>query len=175
MFAKLLRENEEAIIERWLDGTLASYPRDAKKLFKGQKDRFANPVGRSLRVGLPEAFELLLAGDSAKAGEALREIVKIRAVQRFTASEALGFVFLLKEAVRAVLGDADRDGRFAAELAAMDAGVDRVALAAFDIFVECREQVYELRVNEAKRRVSWVVDKLNQRGSDPDSARFESG
>jgi len=176
MFAELLRKNEKAIVERWIDGTLASYPRDAQKLFKKQKDQFANPIGKSLRVGLPEAFRLLLAGaDDEKAGQALREIVKIRAVQQFTSSEALAFVFLVKEAVRAELGEAARNARFAADLAAFDARVDRLVLAAVDVYVQCREQVFQLRVNEAKRQVSWVVDKMNQRGSDPDSARSDSG
>ena len=36
-------------------------------------------------------------------------------------------------------------------------------MIAFEIFVECRESVCELRINEVKRRVSWVMEKMNAR------------
>ncbi|GAG33495.1 unnamed protein product, partial [marine sediment metagenome] len=145
--------------------------------FKRQKDPFANPVGHSLRVGTRRIFEALLRGmdlgkgdlgkmDVEKIRQDLHEMVKIRAVQQFSASEAVGFIFHLKEAVRAQLAEAVKDPRFSDELAQLDGQIDRVALAAFDLFVQCREQVYELRVNEVKRRVSWVMDKMGQNGFD---------
>jgi hypothetical protein len=92
-------------------------------------------------------------------------------VQQFSASQAVGFVFRLKEAVRAELGEGARDARFASELAELDAQIDRMGLAAFDVFVQYREQAYELRVNEVKRRVSWVIEKMNGREVDPELAR----
>ena len=65
------------------------------------------------------------------------------------------------------------DARLLAELTELERQIDRVALAAFDVFVQCREQVYELRVNEVKRRVSWVVNRMNGRGLDPELARTD--
>jgi hypothetical protein len=49
-----------------------------------------------------------------------------------------------------------------------EAKIDRVALAAFDIFSQCREQVLELRINEVKRSVAWAVDRLNRREVEPE-------
>jgi hypothetical protein len=92
--------------------------------------------------------------------------MKIRAVQQFTPSQAVGFVFRLREIVRAELGGVAADPEVSVELAELDAQIDRIALAAFDTYVACREQVYELRINEVKRQVSWIVDKVNQQ--DPD-------
>jgi len=173
--AELLQKNKEAIVERWADGVLATYGGEASAAFKRQKDQFANPVGHSLRKGTRGIFETLLEGaDAERIREHLREIVKVRAVQQFSASQAVGFVFLLKESVRAELGKALSDSRLSSEVVKFEGQIDRIALAAFDVFVECREQVYELRVNEVKRRVSWVVDKMNNRDLDPDLARPNS-
>jgi hypothetical protein len=127
-------------------------------------------------VGTRGIFEALLDGaDAEKIRQHLHEIVRIRAVQEFSASEAVRFVFHLKAAVRAELTKASRDRRFSSELAEFEDQIDRIALVAFDVFVECREQVCELRVNEVKRRVSWVVDRMNRRGLDPASAVDQSG
>jgi len=175
-FVEMLEKNGEAIVQRWLDAALASYPNDSAGLFKRQKDRFANPVGHGLRVAMQGIFEALVDGggdgvDAEKIRQRLREIIKVRAVQEFSASQAVGFVFGLKEAVRAELEEAARDSRIAPDLVKFEAEIDRVALAGFDVFVECREQVSELRINEVKRRVSWIVEKMNERGSDPELAR----
>lgn len=178
---ELLLKNQDAIVGRWLDHVLATYGADSSAMFKRQKDPFANPVGHSLRVGTQGIFETLLGGmdhgkiDIEKIRQYLHEIVKIRAVQKFSASEAVGFIFHLKEAVRAELVEAAGDPRFSDELAQFDRRIDRVALAAFDLFVQYREQVYELRVNEIKRRVSWVMDKMGQPDLDSQPDPSQSG
>ena len=170
-FGELLQSNKDAIVQRWLDDVLATYPGDSASAFRKQKDRFANPVGHSLREGTRGIFAALLNGmDAEEIRKHLREIIKIRAVQQFSASEAVCFVFRLKHAVRAELGKAARDPRFSVELAEVEGQIDRIALWAFDVFVQCREQVCELRVNEVKRRVSWILEKMTQRGFDPELA-----
>jgi len=173
---ELLHRSKDAIVERWLDAALAMYPAESTALFRRQKDPFANPVGHSLRVGTREIFEALLDGmDAERIRRSLGEIIKIRAVQQFSASEAVHFVFGLKDAIRGELGTAVHEPGLSSELARLEGQVDRIGLAAFDIFVECREQVYELRVNEVKRRVSWVVEKLNKREPPTQSVSCGSG
>ena len=56
------------------------------------------------------------------------------------------------------------------ELAKLEADIDRIALAAFDVYVQCREQLCELRVNEVKRRVSWVMERMSKRVVEPELA-----
>ncbi len=165
----LLQKNKDSIIEKWLEDVFATYPDDSSALLKDQKDPFANPVGTSLRKGTRGIFEALLDGPNVEAiRRHLHEIIKIRAVQQFSASKAVGFVFLLKEALRGKLGSAAGDPRLSSDLTRIEEQIDRIALDAFDIFVHYREQVYELRVNELKRRSSWVVDRINRRCIDPD-------
>ena len=171
---ELLQQKKDAIVQRWLEEALNTYPEGSSAAFSRQKDPFANPVGHSLRVGTKEIFGSILEGtDTAKIQEFLREIIKIRAVQQFSASQALRFIFDLKNVIRAELGSVAGESRFSAEFAEFDGQIDQIALVAFDIFVQCREQVYELRVNEVKRQVSWVMEKMNQRDPGPQSTRPE--
>ncbi len=168
---ELLRDKRDMIVQRWLDDGLATYPEDSVSAFKRQKDPFANPIGHSLRLGTRAIFDALLHGaDSDAIQHHLNEIVKIRAVQQMTASEAIRFVFSLKQAVRAELGHAARDPQIVGELEAFDCEVDRVALVAFDTYVQCREQVSELRISEVKRQVSWIIDRVNRRNTEPEMA-----
>ncbi|MHC4128310.1 MAG: RsbRD N-terminal domain-containing protein [Planctomycetota bacterium] len=161
--ADLLRDRRDAIVERWLEDVLSMYPAAAAGAFTRRKDPFANPVGNSLRTGTAGIFDALLDGmDTATIRRHLDEIIRIRAVQQLEAAQAVGFVFRLKDAVRAVLGPLNGDPGLPAELAEFERQVDEIALVAFAIFVECREQVCELRVNEVKRQVPWVMERQSR-------------
>lgn len=164
-FAELLQQKKDAIADRWLADALATYPTESAAAFERQKDPFANPVGHSLRVGTRAVLETLLdGGGPEKIRQHLLEIIRIRAVQQFPPSRSLAFLFSLKKAIRAELGPDAADPRRATDLAGLEAEIDGLVLAAFDVFAQCREQVHELRINEVKRSVSWVMQKLNQRG-----------
>ena len=168
-FKETLERKKEKIVRRWLDGALSLYVRDASAAFARQKDQFANPVGHSLREGTLAIFEALIEGQGAeKIRQHLVEIIKIRAVQQFSASEALGFIHRLKEIVWEETNADQGETEISAEFLMFEKGVDEVMLVAFDIYVECREQVFEIRSKELKRRVSWIVDKLNKRESGPE-------
>jgi len=169
----LLGEKQDLIVQQWMQYTLEIYSEDAELLFGSEKDPFANPVGASIRSGTEEAFGALITGkDAEEISQNLSEIIQIRAVQQFPASEGLSFVFRLKDAARAVLAENAADPELAADWGDFDRKIDEIALASFDVYGEYRRQVYELRVNEAKRSVSWVIDKMGERDdcSEPDPA-----
>ena len=160
---ELLAQRKEAVIGRWVEGILATYPGKAASLFHGQKDPFANPVGHGIRTGTLGTLDALLAGDDvAGVRAALRDVVSIRAVQQFPPSVSVGFVLGLKGAIRAELAAELGAPALEREMVAFEARIDGAALAAFDLFVECREQVSELRINEVKRRVAWVVERAER-------------
>ena len=170
---QLLSEMQEPIVQQWMQYALEVYSEDAELLFGSEKDPFANPVGTSIRSGTEEAFGALLTGADAEAiSQHLSGIIQIRAVQQFPASEGLSFVFRLKDAARKVLAENVADPDLAADWVDFDRKIDEIALASFDVYGEYRKQVYELRVNEAKRSVSWVIEKMGERDdcSDPDPA-----
>ncbi len=164
-----LAEKKEQIVKRWLHEALALYVRDASAAFGKQKNQFANPVGHSLREGTLAIFEALLEDqDAEKIRQHLVEMVKIRAVQQFEPSAALDFIFQLKTIVREEAAAVLENGDVSAEFQMFERRVDEVALAAFDVYVECREKVFEIRSSELRRSVSWIVDKLNKRENGPE-------
>jgi len=168
-FADRLREKSSAIADRWVADTLNTYSKDASAAFDRQKDPFANPVGHALRVGLGAVTEALVEGkEPEEVCPHLDEIIRMRAIQEFSPSEALSFVFSLKGVIRAELGTAVVEPSAVAELAKLDRRIDGIGLLAFDRYVGYREKVYQLRVNEMKRSVSKIVERMNRQGSPPE-------
>jgi len=151
-------QTRQAIAERWLADTFQTYPSQSAQFLIHEQDPFHNPVGAALREGIPMLVnELFQEMDADTVARALEGIVRIRAVQNFSPSQAVGFVFLLKTALRGELpacpeAEADLDHR-----------IDEIALSAFDLFMRCREQIYEARLREAKRKAG-VLEKIYSGG-----------
>jgi hypothetical protein len=94
-------------------------------------------------------------------GEALDRIIRIRAVQDYSPSQAVGFVFELKNLVHEELAGTPAVTAEADSLRMLDVRVDRLALQAFDVYMQCREQVYSIRVNEIRNRSLKMMERLN--------------
>jgi hypothetical protein len=167
--ADLLRARSERIHRRWVREVLATYPERGRAFLGGTADEFANPVGHGIRESTRALLDLVLAqGDPAGARASLHEILAIRAVQEFPPSRAVAFVPALKAVVRAEISDAPADDRRAEELARLDEQVDALALAAFDVYVECRERVHEVRIAGMRRLGVWAA---RERGVPQDGAQ----
>jgi RsbT co-antagonist protein rsbRD N-terminal domain len=156
--ADLLLERQDALCSRWLDAILAGYGEPTASRWRREKDPFRNPVGHTLEAALPA----LVASVSREAlpeeaAAALREIVRIRSVQDLSPSRAVGFVWLLRDAIRAELGEELSGGARAEELARVERRIERLALEAFDTYVALREQVFRLRQEELKRSVASIL------------------
>ena len=133
---------KEAIVGEWRARALRTYPDHTARFLREEPDPFRNPVGQAFKQELPVLFEELTGSmETGRIRRALDGLVRIRAVQDFTPSQAVGFVFLLKEILR-------EQGPVPPEL---DARIDRLALAAFDLYAECREKIAEIRTAEARR------------------------
>jgi hypothetical protein len=144
-------QEKNSIAQEWLEQTAATYPRQTVHLLLREKDAFRNPVGHALRKELPVlTAELLGEMDQAQVSAALESIVRIRAVQNFSASESVGFVFLLKGILR------ERWKGREEERAAVEARIDAAALMAFDLYMKCREKIYAVVAGEARRRVAQL-------------------
>lgn len=144
-------ERRSAIAEEWLILTLQTYPSQSMQFLLREQDSFRNPVGRTLKEGIPRLVDELLGDmDSERIRQTLEEIVRIRAVQNFSARQAVGFVFLLKRILR---GEFPPDSVLSQEL---EGRLDELILVAFDLYMRCREQISEIQVGEAKRRVAQL-------------------
>ena len=163
----LLLGKRAAVADRWLQLTLATYSPDTAAFLSNEKDEFANPVGQRLREGIPVIIAALLEGNSDEAYLAqLGEIIQVQSVQNFPPSRALAFIFLLKEAILQELDKELREARILAEWTRFAGRIDQLALRSMDLYSQFREKVYEIRVNDVKRRVSGLQRRLNWVGDD---------
>ena len=157
----LLKQKASHIRKRWLNLIIDTYPADSQRFLREQKDRFANPVGTTLSRAVETLYHELLHGmDPEKVHSSLDEIVRIRAVQDFSPARAMIFVFLLKKVLREELDQEVKQSPAAyEELLTLESRLDEMALRGFDLYVRCREKIYEIRAKEAKNQVSRLLQR----------------
>ena len=158
----LLTEKKAIILKRWLDSILEMYPPDTKKFFKKQKDQFANPVGYTLSKETENLFEELLNEAELipeKVNPILDRIIRIRAIQDLCPSDAISFIYPLKKSVREVLIEEDRNIGCSDEFFILEAKIDKLVLMSFDIYMKCREKMYEISANHSRNQVSSLLRK----------------
>ena len=95
---------------------------------------------------------------------ALDGIVRIRAVQDFRAAAAVGFLFQLKPLIREQLQGTVQANGGMPEVGALEERIDTAILLAFDIYMECREQVYSIRTNSIMRRTELLMERTQRKG-----------
>ena len=161
----LLEQQHEEIVGKWFDAIIAMYPPGAAQFLAKQKDRFRNPVGYTTRESIEAIFaEIMGSMDTGELRRVLDGIVRIRAVQEFNASEAVAFVFLLKPLLRDFfrghLGDRYFHPEHTDQIADLESRIDEVALITFDKYMECREQLHQVRTNEIRSRSARLIDSL---------------
>ena len=168
-----LKDNRAAIVDRWKVLALGVYPERGARFIARERDRFQNPVGHITGESLETLYDGILEDRPAEEmRRALDGIVRIRAVQDLSPSEGVGFVFLLKRAIGEALHGSDADLNAGIGLAELHERIDRLALEAFDLFVHCRETIYDLRVRELRGRASTLLERLIARDTErPDGTR----
>lgn len=161
----LLPQKRAAILERWFQLVLETYPADTSRFLKQGKDRFTNPVGYTISREIETLYdELLQEMNSDKLAACLDNIIRIRAVQDFSPSQTIALIFLLKKAIREELASEITENRVFEELLKFESRIDKLVLLAFDIYMKCREKVFEIRVNEVKaerERVLKLLERIN--------------
>ena len=164
---KFLEQRKSAILERWFDSILETYPADTRQFLK-KKNRFANPVAHEIFGGIEEIFNNLKDANSEDVSPFLDKIIRIRAVQDFSPSQALGFIFDLKKLIREELAENMGESRISEDLWELERKIDAMGLMSLDIYTKCREKLYELRVKEVKNRVGRLIERANMMGGIPE-------
>lgn len=170
----VLLKRQTAIVKKWFDLVVDTYPADTSRFLKRQNDPFANPVGSTTLEGLKALFaDLMKELEPESAAGHIDPIIRIRAVQNFTPGQATGFVLSLKKIVRDHLGGDAGDPERRRELEAFDARVDQLCLIAFDIFVKCREKIFQIQATEQRNRFfkaferAGLVSEIPEHETDP--------
>ncbi|WP_457553022.1 RsbRD N-terminal domain-containing protein [Desulfobacula sp.] len=149
---QILEKNKKLFIKQWFQATIATYPAQSARILGKDSNRFDNPVGAVTHETIEDVFHLILKDFNQETLEkALDPIIRIRAVQSFSASEAVSFVFALKQ-----IGENILDAKIIREF---DALVDKIALAAFNKLMKCKEEIFLLKATESKRRIHRAFER----------------
>jgi hypothetical protein len=152
-----LRQKQKDIQALWLERTLNSYT--SPGFFKKAKDPFANPVGVNTRKALEDILALLLSGaEQNEFSDALDQLIRMRAVQDLTPAHAVAPLLELKWVIKQIFRNDEKTKSLLPDLDNLDCDIDRVALAGFDMYMQCREQLHQCRIREIKSGRSLIVD-----------------
>lgn len=148
--AQQLAPQKAAIVKKWNKRVFADYPIETARFLDSQSDPFQNPVGQHTIQSLQSLVDLLCGDpDPAALCKALDPIIRIRAIQDFKPSKAVGFVFELKKLLREARPEINLT---AEQWQRLDQRIDEMAMAAFDVFVACREKIYALKADDIRER-----------------------
>ena len=156
-----LEKKSTSVLGKWYKLILGTYPAETARFLRNESDSFNNPVGHVISEEIETIYnELLHETNPEKLAASLDAIIRIRTVQDFTASQAAGFIFLLKQAVREELSGEIAGKPVSRELLDFESRIDRLALDAFDIYVKCRDKISDIRMNEVVARSEMVMRVL---------------
>ncbi len=157
---EILTQKTSAVVKTWIRMTLDTYPTNAKRFLYEQKDPFANPVGHTLSQEMEKIYLELLKGlNPETVSSFLDYMIKIRAVQDFSPSQAVAFIFFLKKAIREELKKEIQENRLQQECMDFETRIDELALLAFDIYVTHKKKLYEIRANQTRNQVSKLLER----------------
>ncbi len=158
----LLIEKRSVILDKWLDLILEGYQKRGQTFFKKEKDRFLNPVGYEFRKGIGGIYRALIEKvEDSEVTIFIDKIARIRAVQDFSPAQAVSFIFLLKKVIKEELGETILKDGLANEWLELESKIDNLALLCFNIYMQCKEKLYEIRVNEIKRKTYSLLKRAD--------------
>lgn len=149
---KAIKKNRNQLLDSWFRATINTYPEESARVLGKKSDRFDNPVGAVTRETLEDVLDLITENFSREGLEkALDPVIRIRAVQAFDPANAVDFVFALKE-----IGESIFEKEEVLDFYRL---VDEMALAAFNRYMKCREDIFLLKATESKRRIHKAFER----------------
>jgi len=158
---KVLAENKKDIVAKWFQSTLDIYPEKTVAVFGKNLNQFANPVGVTISNAITKLFDELINGiEEERVKPVMEEIVRIRALQDFSPSKSLDFIFRLKDIILKSI-EKDIKPENIKELLKIEAEIDRLAQISFDIYVTCREKLFELKAVAYQKQIHRLLKKVD--------------
>lgn len=149
---KTIKKNRNQLLDSWFRATISTYPEESARVLGKKSDRFDNPVGAVTRETLEDVLTLVTENFTRENLEkALDPLIRIRAVQAFDPANAVSFVFAFKQIGESVIAQADIPEFYRL--------VDEIALAAFNRYMKCREDIFLLKATESKRRIHHAFER----------------
>lgn len=148
---KYLSENRDAILQKWILRSLKRDEKSKKFLSRLSFGEFTDPLGYTVKRELEVLFDAIL-GDLEGTHAALDGILRIQAVQGIKPSEAISFIFDLRDILLneyKMLKKADDS--VMKEWVVFEDKIHELNRQAFDVYMECREQLFNIKLDEYKR------------------------
>ena len=159
MLKELLNQKKSKIVSNWIELIFNSYPAEAENFLKLKKNQFSNPIGYTITTNTEKIFdELINDYDLEKIKLLLDDIIKIRAVQSFSPSQAVYFLLDLKKAIRDECKAELINKNVSDELSDFELIIDKMLIIGFELYMEAREKVFKIRVNEIKSRSNKALE-----------------
>ena len=163
MLQNFLKQNRKSILQKWFNQTISTYEPEMVRYLKKEKDQFSNPVRNTILTSQEKIFDGLFSGLGVEEYHGLEEIIKIRAVQNFSPSEALSFLFDLKKIIRTELINSDQKDDIITEACMFDEKFDTLFFLAFDIYNDCRTKIHDIKIAEIKSRSQRAFEILQKK------------
>lgn len=158
----IIAKKKPIISEKWFNMIISSYPETTSTFLRKQINPFSNPVGNTIREMITMVLDALCDEDvNEKVYESIDKFVRIRAVQDFTPSTALNFIFMLKQVVKKELKDELNNKDMYEAFYLFNSKIDELMLRAFESYMKYREKIYELKVHEFKNMAFRLLEKAN--------------
>jgi len=152
-----------------------TYPEETGRFLRREKDAFANPVGARFAAALENVLNGFIDNKSQESWrDSLDEILRVRAVQDFSPSNALRFIMGLKKILRMTAAKSGKEVS-SEDLRAFEDRVDRMLLAAFDVYSNCRQDLYEIRVKEISRQAERLLRMARLTVDGPETVENQAG
>ncbi len=159
---RLFRDRRGAIVEEWVAALLRIYSEEGAKFFGSVPNRFANPAGYIFRTNTERIVSKLMDGaDETECRQDLDGILRVRAVQGLSPSTALCFIPALKEILYREACQVVSPEQADALLHNWYIRIDRLLLLGFDIYMECREILWQQKANQLYDRTHKLLEKAN--------------
>lgn len=147
---RLLLQKKEAILQGWLREIFGSYMPGTDKFLQNGRDRFANPVGYTISANAGQLLDALIRGDDPGTFHGcLEKIIRIRAVQDFTPSQAVAFMTDLKTVIRDEVVDGATKYELLDELNELETKIDYLGATAAELYINIKKQIREIACKEA--------------------------
>lgn len=147
-----VNQKKPQILSKWKSAALTSFANHDGLKGRKPQGRFSDPIDYVVEKSTGDIFECLIKPENnVNLHDSLQEICRLIAIQENSPSEALNFIFELKQIIRDELQTEIDLDHWAMEIWNLDKYIDQIGLLAFNIYSDCRAQIYELRIDEIKR------------------------
>ncbi len=149
---KFLQARKPAILETWFQSVINIYPAERRDFLRRKEETFTNPIGSSIYEALAGLLsEIIEDKNLGRIEDALQELIHLRAVEDFSPGQAISFLPTLRQIIREELRSANLINAYQEEYDHLANLIDELTRRAFDIYMGCREKIFNLKVKELKK------------------------